>query len=307
MDRKAKIYVAGHTGMAGEALLRLLKKQGYQNLILKPHRELDLRQQDKVERFMQKERPDYVFLFAAKVGGIEANINYPAQFLYDNIMIEANVIEASYRSKVRKLLFLASSCIYPRSSLQPMKEEYLLSGRLEPTNEGYALAKILGLKLCEYYNREFRTNYICLIPTNIYGVNDNFDLHSSHVLPALIRKFHVAKLKKESSVTVWGTGEARREFLYADDLADACLYFMNNYEKSHVVNLGVGEDISIKELACLIKDIIGYQGKIVFDSSRPSGMPQKLLDISRLNRIDWKPGMSLPDGIKKAYEWFCQE
>ncbi|MDD2688635.1 MAG: GDP-L-fucose synthase [Candidatus Omnitrophica bacterium] len=306
MDKNAKIYIAGHTGMVGKAVCQLLRERGYRNLLLKSEAELDLREQDKTEKLFQEQRPDYVLLFAAKVGGIKANINYPADFLYDNIMIEANIIQRSYKYKVKKLLYLGSSCIYPRNCPQPMKEECLLSGELEPTNEGYALAKIVGLKLCQYYNQQFATNFICLIPCNLYGINDNFDLDSSHVIPALIRKFHEGKINQKPDVTVWGSGKARREFLFVDDLADACLYFMDCYNGKEVINVGPGEDIPMSELVFLIKDIVGYRGRVVFDSTQPEGMPRKLLDVGRLKRLGWKPKTKLEDGIKITYEWYCR-
>lgn len=292
--------------MVGKAVHKLLKGKGFNNLLLKPEAELDLRQQERVEKLFREEKPDYVFLFAAKVGGIKANINYPADFLYDNIMIEANIIQASYKYKVKKLLYLGSSCIYPRNCAQPMKEECLLGGELEPTNEGYALAKIVGLKLCQYYNRQFATDFICIIPCNLYGINDNFDLKNSHVIPALIRKFHEGKIEQKPAVEVWGTGKARREFLFVDDLADACLYFMESYNGQEVVNIGPGEDILMSELVFLIKDIVGYQGEVIFDSKQPEGMPRKLLDIGRMKKIGWQPGTKLADGIRITYEWYCR-
>lgn len=307
MKKNSKIYIAGHKGMVGQAVVGALKNQGYQNLVFKTSKELDLRDQASVESFMQKARPEYVFLFAAKVGGIKANINSPAQFLYDNVMIESNLIQAGYNCKVEKLLYLGSSCVYPLECPQPMKEEYLLSGKLEPTNEAYALAKIMGLKLCEYYNKQFGTSFISLMPANLYGKNDDFDLETSHVLAALLRKFHEAKIKQEPSVRVWGTGKVRREFLYVADLADACIHFMNSYKGNEIINIGLGEDVLIEELASLIKDIVGYQGKIVFDASQPSGMPRKLLDITRANKLGWKAKTALADGIKATYEWYKNE
>lgn len=304
MDKKSKIYIAGHSGMVGSALLRILKGQGYQNLILKTFKELDLRRADKVVSFLREEAPEYVFLCAAKVGGIKANSAYPAEFIYDNIMIGANVINASYECNVKKLLYLGSSCIYPRDCPQPIKEEYLLTGKLETTNEPYAIAKIAGTKLCQSYNRQYGTNFISLMPTNLYGINDNFDPENAHVIPALIRKFHEARMRGLSSVVVWGTGAARREFLYVDDLADACLYLMDNYTSSEIINVGLGEDISIKDLVVLIKDIIGYRGDIVFDASMPDGTPRKILDINRLDNLGWHAKVKLEDGLKDTYEWY---
>lgn len=306
MEKDAKIYICGHTGLVGNAALRVLKEKGYQNLITRTFEELDLRDQKKLDRFMQEERPEYIFLFAARVGGIKANIDFPAEFLYDNIMIEANVIQASFKYKARKLLFLASSCIYPRNCPQPLKEEYILTGKFEPTNEGYALAKIAGIKLCEYYNKQFKTDFICLVPTNLYGPNDNFNSEYAHVLPALIRRFHEAKINKNPSVTVWGTGRPKRELMYVDDLADACLYFMKNYDQNEIVNIGLGEDICIKDLSFLIKDIVGFTGKIIFDRSKTDGMPQRLLDITQATKIGWKAKTKLTEGIKMTYAWYCQ-
>jgi len=307
IDKNSKIYISGHKGMVGSAMLRLLESRGYKNLIFKTSKELDLRIQKEVDEFIEKESPEYIFHFAAKVGGIKANINYPAEFLYDNIMITANVINAAYKYKVKKLLYLGSSCIYPRKCLQPMKEEYLLTGKLEPTNEGYALAKIVGLKLCEYYNKQYNTNFICLIPPNLYGPNDNFNLDTSHVVAALIRKFYEAKINRLDCVEVWGTGRARREFLYVEDLAEACLCFMNNYEAKNLptfLNIGYGEDISIEELAEIIKEEVGYNGKIYWNSSCPDGMPQKLLDSSISKKLGWKPKTPLKEGLKKTIKWY---
>lgn len=307
LDKKAKIYIAGHHGMVGSNVVRLLKDKGYQNLIFRRSSEIDLRNQKATEEFISEEFPDYIFLFAAKVGGIKANIDYPAQFLYDNIMIEANVIHASYKYKVKKLLYLGSSCVYPRNSSQPMKEEYLLTDRLEPTNEGYALAKIVGLKLCEYYNREFNTNFISLMPSNLYGPNDNFSSESSHVIAALIRKFVEAKSNSFDSVEVWGTGRARREFLYVEDLAQACLYFMDNYDAKDLpafINVGYGSDVTIKESVEIIKSEVGYEGEVVWNTSLPDGMPQKLLDSTLARKLGWQPKISLREGIKKTIEWY---
>jgi GDP-L-fucose synthase len=304
MEKDAKIYVAGHRGLVGSAIMRKLKKEKYKNLVYRTSSELDLRRQEKVEEFFEKENPEYVILAAAKVGGIQANDTYSAEFLYDNLMIESNVIETAYQNNIKKLLFLGSSCIYPKFADQPMKEDYLLSGKLESTNEGYAVAKITGIKLCEHYNKQYGTNFISVMPTNLYGPNDNFDLETSHVLPALIRKFHEAKVNNEDEVVIWGTGKPRREFLHVDDLADSLLFLMNNYSGDQFVNVGVGKDIPILELAELIKDIVGFEGEIVNDLSKPDGTPRKLLDVTRLNDLGWEAQISLEEGIKDTYQWF---
>lgn len=304
MEKDAKVYVAGHRGLVGSAIMRKLKKEGYNNLVYRTSSELDLRRQEKVEDFFEEEKPEYVILAAAKVGGIQANDTYSAEFLYDNLMIETNVIDAAYQNDVKKLLFLGSSCIYPKFADQPMKEDYLLSGKLESTNEGYAVAKITGIKLCEHYNKQYGTNFISAMPTNLYGPNDNFDLETSHVLPALIRKFYEAKINNEDEVVIWGTGKPRREFLHVDDLADSLLFLINNYNGNQFVNVGVGKDISILELAELIKDIVGFEGEIVNDSSKPDGTPRKLLDVTRLNDLGWEAQISLEEGIKDTYQWF---
>ncbi|MDD5476680.1 MAG: GDP-L-fucose synthase [Candidatus Omnitrophica bacterium] len=307
MHKKSRIFVSGHTGMVGMAVVSLLRKEGYRNLILRSSQELDLRNQAKVSSFMHKEKPEYVFLFAARVGGIQANISHPAEFLYDNIMIEANIIESSYRLGIKKLLYLGSSCAYPRECPQPMKEEYLLTGKPEPTNEGYALAKIIGLKMCEYYNQQYGTNFICLVPPNLYGPGDNFDLANSHVIPALIRKFVEAKRYNLPHVEVWGTGLARREFLYTEDVALACLYFIKRYDAKNFpcfVNIGYGKDLSIKELAGIISDKVGYKGKILWDKVIPEGMPRKLLNNSKARKLLWKPKTTLDDGIVKTVLWY---
>ncbi|MBW2174225.1 MAG: GDP-L-fucose synthase [Deltaproteobacteria bacterium] len=306
MESDSKIYIAGHTGLVGSAIQRKLKEQGYSNIIGRTREELDLERQTQVEPFFEEQRPEYVILAAAKVGGIFANNRFPAEFIYSNIMVQTNVIHSAYRTGVKKLLFLGSSCIYPKHCPQPMKEEYLLTGPLEPTNEPYALAKIAGIRTCQSYNRQYGTNYISVMPTNLYGPNDNFDLETSHVLPALIRKFHEAKIQSNSSVTIWGTGSPRREFLHVDDLADACVFLMNHYDESDMINIGCGEDISIAELALLIKDIVGYTGNIEYNIDKPDGTPQKLLDVSKLKGLDWQPKLSLREGIKKTYEWYCQ-
>ena len=302
MDKSSKIYVAGHNGMVGSAIVRRLKKDGFENILTRSSRELDLRRQDEVEQFFYRERPDYVFLAAAKVGGILANNTYRGEFLYDNLMIEANVIEASRKYGVKKLLFLGSSCIYPKLAPQPLKEEYLLTGPLEPTNEPYAIAKIAGIKLCDAYRSQYGCNFISVMPTNLYGPNDNYDLKTSHVLPALLRKFHEAKIKGEKEVVMWGTGSPLREFLHVDDLADACLFLMQKYDEPGLVNIGTGKDISIKDLALLIKNIVGFEGEIVHDLSKPDGTPRKLLDVSKLNKLGWKAKIGLEEGIRRVYE-----
>jgi GDP-L-fucose synthase len=304
MNLSSKIYVAGHRGMVGSAIVRELQKLGYSNLILKSSKELDLRNQDSVNLFFQIEKPDFVFLAAAKVGGILANNTYPAEFLYDNLMIESNVIHAAYKNNVKKLLFLGSSCIYPKFANQPIIEEELLSGFLEPTNEAYAIAKITGIELCKFYRRQYGCDFISAMPTNLYGINDNFDLHGSHVLPALIRKFHDAKVNNSPSVVMWGTGSPKREFLYVDDLAQACVHLMKNYSDEQHVNVGTGEDISIKDLAKLVKTIVDYNGEIVNDLSKPDGTPRKLLDVTRLINTGWKAKTTLEEGIKLVYNWY---
>jgi len=304
MKLNSKIYVAGHDGLVGSAIMRKLKSEGYKNIVTRTFKELDLRRQEEVEKFFEEEKPEYVFLAAAKVGGINANNVYSAEFIYDNLMIETNVINSAYENDVKKLLFLGSSCIYPKHAPQPMKEKHLLTGKLEPTNEAYAIAKITGIKICYHYNKQYGTNYISVMPTNLYGPHDNFDLETSHVLPALIRKFHEAKINDEDSVTIWGTGSPKREFLYVEDLADAVVYLMNNYEDNQFVNIGVGKDISILELAELIKDVVGFEGEIVKDTSKPDGTPRKLLDVSKLHATGWKHSVGLREGIEKTYEWF---
>lgn len=299
MDFDAKIYIAGHRGMVGSAILRGLRKRGYENLIFRKSNELDLRNQESVNEFFRKERPDYVFLAAAKVGGILANNTYRASFLYDNLMIQSNVIEAARQAEVKKLMFLGSSCIYPKLAPQPLKEESLLTGALEPTNEPYAIAKIAGIKMCDAYRHQYGCNFISVMPTNLYGPNDNYDLQNAHVLPALIRKFIVAKKKDVPSVVLWGTGTPRREFLHADDLADACLFLMDTYNESGFINVGYGSDLTILDLAKMIKEIVGYEGNIEHDFSKPDGTPQKLMDSSRLNALGWNPKITLEGGIRK--------
>lgn len=306
MQKNSKIFIAGHRGLVGSAILRKLQYLGYENLVLRTSKELDLTRQADVENFFNKEKPEYVFLAAAKVGGILANSTYPADFIYKNLMIQANVIHSSYLTNVKKLLFLGSSCIYPRECPQPMKEEYLLSNYLEKTNEAYAIAKISGIKMCQAYNQQYKTNYISVMPTNLYGPGDNFDLNNSHVIPALIRKFHEAKELKKDTVNVWGTGKPYREFLHVDDLADACIFLMKEYNQSEIINIGTGVDITIKELAELIKEIIGFQGEIVWDREKPDGTPRKLLDISKISSLGWKPKINLRDGIKETYQWYVE-
>jgi GDP-L-fucose synthase len=306
MNPFSKIYIAGHTGLVGSAILRCLQSQGYSNLILRTHRELDLEIQKDINDFFETERPEYVFLAAAKVGGIYANNTYPADFIYNNLIIEANVIHAAYKYGVKKLLFLGSSCIYPRLAPQPMKEEYLLTGLLEPTNEPYAIAKIAGIKLCQSYNRQYGTNFISVMPTNLYGPNDNYDPMNSHVLPALIRRFHEARIQGLPSVEVWGTGSPRREFMYSLDMADACVFLIENYNSGEIVNIGIGEDITIRELASLISEVVGYEGEIRWDTGKPEGTPQKLLDVSRLHSMGWKPKTSLKDGLRFTYQDFLK-
>lgn len=310
MNRSDKIYIAGHRGMAGSAIKRNLESKGYHNFITRNHSDLDLTNQQAVNNFFEAERPEYVFLAAAKVGGILANSTYPAEFIYENIMIEANVIHAAYTNGVKKLLFLGSSCIYPRLAPQPLEEDYLLKGELEVTNEAYAVAKIAGIRMCKHYNQQYGMNFISVMPTNLYGPNDNYDLKTSHVMAALIRKFHEAKMNNALQIIVWGTGAPRREFLHVDDMADACVYLMENYDAPDIgefVNIGVGEDLTIRELAELIGDIVGYKGEIVYDTTKPDGTPQKLLDVSRLCRLGWKSRISLRDGIEQTYESYVSK
>ena len=325
-----KIYVAGHKGLVGSAIVGKLRSEGYENLVLRSHAELDLTDQLSVMTFFEQERPGYVFLAAARVGGIHANASRPADFIRDNLLIESNVIDGAWRSGVKKLLFLGSSCIYPRLAPQPMKEEHLLSGPLEPTNQWYAVAKIAGIKMCQAYRKQYGFNAISAMPTNLYGPGDNFDLENSHVLPALIRKFHLAKLASAGDmagvladesvfgpipepfrtrlppVSIWGTGTPRREFLHVDDLADACLFLMQNYDSEEIVNVGVGEDLSIKELAEIVKDVVGFRGNIEFDSSKPDGTPRKLLDVSVMHSLGWRPAIGLREGIRQTYAWYVQ-
>ena len=304
MDKTSRIFVAGHRGMAGSAIVRALKNSGFTNLLLAPRAELDLREQGAARSFFDTTRPDYVFLAAAKVGGILANSTRPAEFVYDNLAIELNVIDAAWRAGVKKLLFLGSSCIYPKLAPQPIPEEALLGGPLEPTNQAYAIAKIAGIELAQAYRRQYGFRAISLMPTNLYGPNDNFDLQNSHVLPALLRKFHEARGSGAPEVVVWGTGNPRREFLHVDDLADAAVFLMQRYDQEEVINVGAGEDVTITELAGMISNITGYDGRIVFDSSKPDGTPRKLLDVSRINALGWRPRISLDEGIRDVYRWF---
>ena len=304
MKKNSKIYLAGHRGLVGSAILRNLKERGYNNFIFKSSKELDLRNQKDTTDFIKKERPEYIFLAAAKVGGIYANNTYPAEFIYDNLMIQNNVIKAAHDFKVKKLMFLGSSCIYPKLCPQPIKEEYLLTGPLEETNEAYALAKIAGLKMCQFYKREYGDSFISVMPTNLYGPNDNFDLKTSHVLPALLRKFHEAKIENKPFVEIWGTGKPRREFMYVDDMADACVYLMENYDGIEHVNIGTGKDLTIKELAETIGEVVGYKGELKFDISKPDGTPQKLLDVSKLNKLGWNYKTELIEGLKYEYNYF---
>ena len=306
MNKDAKIYVAGHRGLVGSAIVRNLQNKGYTNIIYRTHKELDLINQEAVRTFFQEEKPEYVFLAAAKVGGIHANNTYPADFIYDNLMIQNNVIKAAHDFEVKKLLFLGSTCIYPKMAPQPIKEEYLLTGALEETNEAYAIAKIAGLEMCKFFKRQYGDNFISCMPTNLYGPNDNFDFKNSHVLPALIRKFHEAKVNNSEVVEVWGTGTPLREFLYVDDMADACVFLMENYEGEQHVNIGTGEEVSIRELAETIKKVVGFEGELVFNTDMPDGTPRKLTTVDKLHGLGWKHKVSLNEGIKLAYNWFLE-
>jgi GDP-L-fucose synthase len=305
VKRESSIFVAGHKGLAGSAIVRKLVSDGFSNMLNRDRAQVDLRVQSQVDSFFEKSRPEYVFLAAAKVGGIHANSTYPADFIRENLQIQTNIIDAAYRFGAKKLLFLGSSCIYPKLCPQPIKEEYLLTGALEPTNDAYAIAKIAGIRMCSAYRQQFGFNAISLMPTNLYGQGDNFDRVNSHVLPALIRRFHEAKMESTEVVTVWGSGNPKREFLHVDDLADAAVYLMQNYDEDGIVNVGVGDDISIKELAQLITEIVGYKGRLEFDPSKPDGTPQKLLDVSKLNQLGWSSSISLREGLTSTYEWFC--
>ncbi|MFW6233231.1 MAG: GDP-L-fucose synthase family protein [Nanoarchaeota archaeon] len=309
MKKNSKIYIAGHTGLVGSAILRELKRKGYEKIITKTRKELDLTNQEKVNDFFKKNKPEYVFLAAARVGGILANNSFPGDFIYENMMISFNIIHASYKNNVKKLINLGSTCIYPRDAPQPLKEDYLLSGKLEKTNEAYAIAKISAIKMCNYYNQQYKTNFISVMPTNLYGINDNFDLKTSHVLPALIRKFHEAKKSNKKEVIVWGDGSPLREFLYVDDLANSLVYIMENKDYNDIgefVNIGTGKEISIKELSEKIAKIIKFNGNIIFDKSKPNGTPRKVTDVSKLNKLGWKAETSLEKGIEKTYKWFIK-
>lgn len=306
MQKDSKIYIAGHTGLVGGAIVHKLQDLGYTNIILRGRKDLDLLDQAKVMEFFLKEKPEYVIDAAARVGGIKANMSFPAEFLYENLQIQNNIIWSAFKTDVKKLLFLGSSCVYPRESLQPMKEEYLLAGKPEPTNEGYSVAKIAGIKLCEKIYSEYDRKFISCMPTNIYGPGDNFGSESSHVIPSLISKLHDAKLSGIPEITLWGSGSPKREFLHVDDLADAVLWLMNNYDNKDFLNVGTGEDLSILELANMLKKIIGYEGNIIWDSSKPDGMPRKLLDVSKIKSLGWEPNITLSDGLKKTYDWFLE-
>ena len=306
MELNSKIYVAGHRGLVGSAIVRNLEAKGYTNIIYRTHEELDLTNQADVQAFFKEEQPEYVILAAAKVGGIHANNTYPADFIYDNLMIQNNVIKAAHDYKVKKLLFLGSTCIYPKMAPQPIREEYLLTGVLEETNEAYAVAKIAGLEMCKFFKRQYGDNFISCMPTNLYGPNDNFDLKSSHVLPALIRKFHEAKVSGNDTVEVWGTGTPLREFIYVDDMADACVFLMENYDGEQHVNIGTGEEVSIRELAETVKEVVGFEGELVFNTDMPDGTPRKLTTVDKLHGLGWKHKISLNEGIKRAYEWFLE-
>ena len=306
MHKESKIYVAGHRGLVGSAIVRNLEAKGFKNIICRTHKELDLTNQNEVRRFFEEEKPEYVFLAAAKVGGINANNTYPADIIYENLMIQNNVIKSAHDLKVKKLLFLGSTCIYPKMAPQPIKEDYLLTGALEETNEAYAVAKIAGLEMCKFFKRQYGDNFISCMPTNLYGPNDNFDLKNSHVLPALIRKFHEAKINNSETVEIWGTGTPLREFLYVDDMADACVFLMENYDGEQHVNIGTGEEVSIRQLAETVKEAVGFEGELVFNTNMPDGTPRKLTTVKKLNGLGWKHKVSLNQGIKMAYEWFLE-
>lgn len=306
MEKSSKIYIAGHRGLVGSALVRNLESKGFTNIIKRTSKELDLRNQQAVQEFFKQERPEYVILAAAKVGGIHANNTYPAEFIYDNLMIQNNVIKAAHDFKVKKLLFLGSTCIYPKLAPQPIKEEYLLTGALEETNEAYAVAKIAGLEMCKFFKRQYGDNFISCMPTNLYGPNDNFDLQSSHVLPALIRKFHEAKVNHQPTVEVWGTGTPLREFIYVDDMADACIFLMENYDGEQHVNIGTGEEVSIRQLAETVKEVVEFEGELIFNTNMPDGTPRKLTTVDKLHALGWKHKVSLKDGIQLAYDWYLQ-
>ncbi|HHD2965216.1 GDP-L-fucose synthase [Clostridium perfringens] len=306
MNKNSKIYVAGHRGLVGSAIVRNLQEKGFNNIICRTHKELDLTNQNEVRKFFEEERPEYVFLAAAKVGGIHANNTYPADFIYENLMIQNNVIKAAHDFEVKKLLFLGSTCIYPKMAPQPIKEDYLLTGSLEETNEAYAVAKIAGLEMCKFFKRQYGDNFISCMPTNLYGPNDNFDLKNSHVLPALIRKFHEAKVNNSEVVEVWGTGKPLREFLYVDDMADACVFLMENYDGEQHVNIGTGVEVSIRELAETVKEVVGFEGELVFNTDMPDGTPRKLTTVDKLNDLGWKYNIELKRGIELSYNWFLK-
>lgn len=306
MEKTSKIYVAGHNGLVGSAIVRNLKAQGYKNLVLRTREDLDLMDKQAVDVFFANEKPEYVFLAAAKVGGILGNSKFPAEFIYQNLTLQNNIISASHQNNVKKLLFLGSSCIYPRECPQPIKEEYLLTSQLEPTNKSYAVAKIAGIILCQAFNKQYGTNYISIMPTNLYGPNDNFDMENGHVLPALIRRFHEAKDRGDAEVTVWGTGAAMREFLHVDDMASASIHLMNTYDNGEIVNIGTGEDVTIKQLVESVKRVVGFKGKLVWDTAKPDGTPRKLLDVSKLHSLGWKHTISLDEGLKTTYAWFVE-
>ncbi len=306
MEKDAKIYVAGHKGLVGSAIVRSLKNKGFTNIVTRLHRELDLTNQEAVKSFFNNEKPEYVFLAAAKVGGINANNTYPADFIYENLMIQNNIIKMSHEFKVKKLLFLGSTCIYPKMAPQPIKEEYLLTGALEETNEAYAIAKIAGLEMCKFFKRQYGDNFISCMPTNLYGPNDNYDLNNSHVLPALIRKFHEAKINGDKSVEIWGTGTPLREFLYVDDMADACTFLMEKYDEEQHVNIGTGEEISIRQLAEIIKEVVGFEGELVFNTNMPDGTPRKLTSVKKLHELGWNHKIYLKDGVSRTYKCFIE-
>lgn len=306
MKKSSRIYVAGHRGMVGSAIKKKLEALGYSNIMVRTRNQLDLTDFSKVLRFMKKEKPEYVFIAAAKVGGIIANRDYPADFFYQNMSIELNLIHAAYLAGVRKLLFMGSTCIYPRLAAQPLKEEYLMAGPLEPTNEAYGISKIAGIKMCQFYDAQYKTNYISVMPTNVYGPNDNFDLEGSHVIPAMIRKFHGAKTRGDKEVTLWGTGKPKREFIYVDDLADALVFLMNTYDRPDLINIGIGNDYEIKEIAEKVAKVVGYEQTVVYDTSKPDGTPRKLVDTSMLDALGWQPLVSLEEGLKVTYKWFLK-
>ncbi|EPR13815.1 GDP-L-fucose synthase family protein [Ruminiclostridium papyrosolvens] len=306
MNKESKIYVAGHNGMVGSAIVRRLQKNGYENILCKSHKELDLTDQALTDRFFMDEKPDYVFIAAAKVGGIHANNSFPADFIMENMLIECNLIKSAFKYGVKKLLFLGSSCIYPKLCPQPIKEEYLLTGELEPTNEAYALAKISGIKMCQSYNKQYGTRFISAMPASLYGVNDRFDVNNSHVIPSMIIKFHEAKMKNKPHVELWGTGNPLREFLYVDDMADACLYLMQNYDSNEFINIGSGQEISIRDLAETVKHVTGYDGKLVFDTTKPDGTPRRVLDNTKIHKTGWRPQVDMEEGLRREYEYYLK-